>query len=212
MAGFALCTLFRIFEGRHMLRKLVIPLILCSLNTLHAQEATIGNFQAIAQDDYVVLSWTTDSGYTCATLTVSHSTDSINFQQIYLYPGVCGSYQEAQNYTYIHSSPVPDRINYYRLTPSTFNQQLNTQVFFKGETTYNVYPNPVSGSAILYLDNSPVDYKITITDLRGQICYNSQGTSDKILFDATSWKNGKYIYQLQIGYQSYTGSFLVMPR
>lgn len=54
-------------------------------------------------------------GNPCKGIRVHQSTDGINFQDIYEFPGICGSPSADESYYYTDESPGKNKLNFYRL-------------------------------------------------------------------------------------------------
>lgn len=83
--------------------------------TVSSYSQILSNFTVQNYETGVYVEWTIDSGYTCTGLTLQHSNDSINFRDIYEYPGVCGSISSPETYSFVHTSPIDYKANFYRL-------------------------------------------------------------------------------------------------
>lgn len=83
---------------------------------LSAQEGRLADFSAIQLNrSNVQISWTMKAGVSCQSPEVQRSTDSLNFNSIYRYPGVCGGGDEQETYRWIDSRAILNAKSYYRL-------------------------------------------------------------------------------------------------
>lgn len=180
---------------------LILPVI--------GQDIGIRNFNATSYDHYVLVSWSTDSGYTCSNLVLRHSGDSIVFNEIFNVPGVCGSLQEAKSYTYIHSSPLPDQVNYYQLNYTGNTKGYFTSTFFRKNEMYLVFPNPVYNHSSIFLSNFPIEYTFEVLDLSGNKIKIINGYHTHIFIESTWFQSGIYIFQLRFEDRIFSGKFII---
>lgn len=180
-----------------MMRYVLFIISLLSLH-LFAQEANIKDFRVYHENNYVVVSWTTDSGYICADVSVLHSTNNEDFEQVYNIPGICGSFIEEQTYTYIHSGAEKEKWNYYKLSSTESNIDLDTAIFCKSSTEYFATPNPATTETVIYLNNNFVNYQIEIYDVSGKLVYKSSGVDQFIKLNLQSFLSGTYYFSIQV--------------
>jgi hypothetical protein len=94
-------------------------LLICSIGlafALYAQEGRLANFTVSQLDrSNVQISWTMKAGVSCQSPEVQRSSDSLKFNSIYRYPGVCGGGNEQETYSWIDSRAIKGKKSYYRL-------------------------------------------------------------------------------------------------
>src|SRR5574337_420258 len=108
-----------ISQDHRTMRNLSLILILLSLAGYVNGQNTGGNptlvsFTAQRVGDEVKIDWTIRIGFSCTSVYVMHSIDSISFTPIYQYPGICGASTQDQGYSFTHSVPSPGK-NYYKM-------------------------------------------------------------------------------------------------
>lgn len=93
----------------------------------------------------VLVEFTIAKGPTCAGYIIYHSADSINFYPIYTYANICGDINNDQHITLLHSSPILNSNNFYRVE-LTATETSPIRKIFVGEAKIKgsvyAYPNP----------------------------------------------------------------------
>jgi len=72
------------------------------------------NFTAERVNDAVNIQWTIRNGFSCTSVYVMHSTDSVNFHPIHEFPGICGAAGQDESYSFLHTNHSPGS-NYYKM-------------------------------------------------------------------------------------------------
>lgn len=127
------------------MRALIIVLLLLT-TTLKAQ-FTIESFTGIQTDrSNVLLNWVVSPGNTCADLELQMSADSINYNTVYVYPGICGDATYSQAYQFNHVNDSCTGKRYYRLVSVSGGTFASVTVDFicYGKTGVNVRYNSAS--------------------------------------------------------------------
>lgn len=126
-----------------------IVIVLFFVLTCHFLSAQIIGSRILSFDGYVAnstvgLRFTVSKGQACTGYNLWHSTDSINFSPIYQYAGICGSTSKDEQFSYTHSNPAPNQINYYQveLIPSDKSNILRLFVGNTPKVTVLPFPNP----------------------------------------------------------------------
>ena len=128
-------------------------------------------FNADALDSSVKLEWRVQQGAECYDITVQRSLDSVNFEDIHLFAGACGSWEEEKYYSFTDENPAPNRINYYRLESRSSNRTEILKVnhkFIPDEKRYVLYPQPAGEQCSILIENR----RFTAVNLK---LYNLQG-------------------------------------
>lgn len=148
-----------------MLRLFIIACVLSS-SVAYGQ---IQSFNAIPSGKNIILQWVVDAYQSCDEVVVQHSTDSINFNDIYAYPGVCGGTSTAETYQYKHSSPSIGT-NYYRLYLGRYGYSYVISVPITGNPAgLQIAPNPFNESARIKVINEGLAYDVIILDMKGNV-------------------------------------------
>ncbi|MBL7917304.1 MAG: T9SS type A sorting domain-containing protein [Bacteroidia bacterium] len=165
----------------------------------------------------VLVRFSLTPGQSCPGYEILHSLDSINFLQIYNYAGLCGNQSTEENYSFVHSGPAPNQINYYKISIPGFETSTIRSIYV-GEQALRasifLYPNPIINDNILRLKyyNFAGDY------VEGYI-YNQFGMPIKPLFlsvknqlseiDVGELNSGLYIVWLTDGNVALRSKFIV---
>ncbi len=130
--------------------------LLLSALTLSAQPDPLLEHFSISQNDgRVLLNWVTRPGSTCEGVYVMRSTDSLNYELIYHYPGICGGPNTAMSYSYLDEHPVANYRNFYRLELGRVGTTgvRAIEVVDLRDQGYQVRPHPVVATSKVYFDN-----------------------------------------------------------
>lgn len=164
--------------------------------SVSAQHVNLSNFYLIPNDKEVLMYWTIDSGPTCNGITVWHSTDSLNYEEIGNIGGVCGSSSSATPYNFTHYSPVLNSTNYYklRLGYAQFSEIKTITIKYTQPGKLYVYPNPTIDQTIIEFNNDHLDkYSVIISNNLGNVIYKAEGiTEGRVQVNTTGWNSGTY--------------------
>ena len=201
-----------------------IKLILFSFLTMLHTTASIfsqsnellDDFTAFENDGKVYLNWTVTSGSTCDGIEIFHSNDLINFTKIGDIPGICGSSSEPVSYTFIHTTPLQNSVNNYRLQLGLlgFSNTISLNLIDTKETGYSVFPNPLQETSSLYFKNPRKElFIIRIFDHSGRMVTQQSVTSDNMPLESSAYKPGTYFFTFESENKiRLTGKFLVLSQ
>lgn len=189
-----------------MSRKAVIGLFM--LVVLHSLAAAqphpiLDDFTAFRDGNTVLLKWTITSGSTCNGIRIYRAEDTINYIQVGDIAGVCGSSTSPVPYSFTDLSPIPNKINYYRLELGTqgFSKFVAIEFIVLGNEGYLIRPQPVTDNAVIYFDNPANDsYSFKLYDEKGVLVKTIENiTTDTILFNRVGLNSGTYLFTIQTG-------------
>ncbi|MCW3076899.1 MAG: hypothetical protein JWO32_1508 [Bacteroidetes bacterium] len=177
----------------------------------------IQNFYGIVSGTSVGLRFTITKGPQCSGYTIFHSIDSVNFIQIYDYPGICGDVSVNQDISYTHTSPTLNQTNYYKveLVPYEVSPILRVYVADQPKKQMLVFPNPVSNSYdVLGVKIFNVSNTRVIGFLYNQFGkplreYDLVTTLDMTAINVYDLANGLYVLWLTDGNQAFASKFVV---
>ncbi|MCE3227581.1 MAG: hypothetical protein K0S32_2132 [Bacteroidetes bacterium] len=196
--------------------KKILILFFCAL-AITALPQRIQNFNVFSAGQSVGIRFTVTKGPQCNGYTIYHSLDSVNFNQIYNYPGICGDMNSNQDYTYTHTTPALNQPNFYKidLFPIEVSEIKRIHVGENQLPSILVYPNPVVG--VYDILNLKV-FNVNNANLVGAI-YNQFGKPVKYIdvFTqgdlATSYisefGNGLYTVWLSDGNNVFAAKFII---
>lgn len=189
--------------------------ILFSINII-AQR--ISNYKVLLAGSGVLVKFTITKGTSCSGYIIKHSKDSVNFTDVFNYPGVCGDTARDESISYLHSTPQFNTNNYYKIELVPVENSVAKKIFVPEllNTSMSVYPSPVE----TVTDHLTVRiYNTNNTRLSGFI-YDAHGKPLKVLdvtttFDLTTisvaeLNNGVYFLRLKDGQTSYVSKFFIL--
>lgn len=193
-------------------------------NTISSRFASLTNtllpiswvsFNAVKQNQDVLLSWTTTQSASSLNYIVQHSTDNINWNDLAIVPANVGG--SNGNYRYVHENPT-DNENFYRIkqleNTGSYNYSATKMIKFTKSIQVAVYPNPASEKlTISSSEKNTADNRISITDLMGRKVHEQSFLkgSKLLTLNVANWSKG--IYYLSIrndeGIQVFTKKVLI---
>jgi hypothetical protein len=94
----------------------------------------------------VLVRFTILQGIACPGYEILHSADSISFIPIYSYSGICGNQTVDETYDYLHTGPITNALNYYRVSIPGYETSPTYRIYVgedSGNPSILVYPNPL---------------------------------------------------------------------
>lgn len=185
---------------KRIFKNILLIQLLGSFVSLKAQHVNLSNFYLIPNNKEVLMYWTIDSGPTCNGITVWHSSDSINYEEIGNIGGVCGSSSAATPYNFTDKSPLLNSVNYYklRLGYTQFTEVKTITIKYTEPGKLYVYPNPSINQAKIEFNNDRnKQFSLTVTNSIGNVIYKKEDVIESEIFlDTSSWNNGSYYITL----------------
>lgn len=168
--------------------------------SVKAQHVNLSNFYLIPNNKEVLMYWTIDSGPTCNGITIWHSSDSINYEEIGNIGGVCGSSSSAIPYNFTDKSPLLNSVNYYKLRfgYAQFTEVKTITIKYTELGKLYIYPNPsINQTKIEFNNDRNKQFSLTVTNSIGNVVYKKEGIIESEIFlDTSSWNNGSYYITL----------------
>ena len=158
----------------------------------------ISNFNLSTSGGFVRVDFGISKGLDCYGYKVWHSIDSTFFSVVEDYPGLCSSNQEDMSYSFHHSSPAANRLNFYKVELSNVENSPIQRIFVPadGATALRVYPNPAQ------LGDTKVQLRTSSTEngqLEGYLCDVSGHILQRLLLNCFSYTCELPINQLKAG-------------
>lgn len=159
------------------------------------------SFDAKCNSGKVNLTWATASQKNNNYFTVERTTDGINYKPVGVITGA-GNSSKTNYYAFVDEEPS-ERTSYYRLKQTDFNGQtehLNlVAVNCRDVKEFAISPNP--GSGIFIIDGAEQNSEVIITDVLGQIVFQTKVAgektgSDSYQIDLSNKLNGIYFIQM----------------
>ncbi len=188
-----------------------IKLLLLFVLSFHfgfAQQDSIFSFFNVQQENNkVVIFITINGGIQCSGLQVQRSTDSINFIQLYEFPGICGSPGADESYVWVDDSPIKNVVNYYRLEVGNLGIVSDHKSvffqYFEGDKLL-ITPNPCEDCTVRFPNDKREKVRIQLFSLDGKFLLEEVTTNNfyslknfdlqgSIFFVSIFYENGKKI-------------------
>lgn len=180
---------------------------------LKAQEHVIIDFfNGKIFDDQILLSWNIIGGNNCNGITIYHSADNENYQEIGSIPGICGAIVDAEPYSFLHVDPVPNTLNYYKLKLGSqgFTTPLELMFYKTGDKGFTFFPNPSTEYFNIYVSGLNQDPRVEVFDSSGKKMISQNVTSGILVkIDTFKLTKGVYIIRLLDGNDIVSSSQLV---
>lgn len=188
-----------------------ILLVVFSFN-LSAQ-TVVESFSVTQVDSTAQVSWTIGPGNTCSDLMIQYSTDSVSFNTIYEYPGICGNTNSSQSYTWVHLNPKCGTRSFYRVASLTEGTLSSTHADFVcfGETGVVATYNQLTGNIVIAANiPSGEVWNFTLYDLYGHRILASELAEYSTTVLWNPQHSGIYIYEVTDGQgESRNGHLLI---
>ena len=188
-----------------------LKLLLLSVLSFHfgfAQQDSIFSFFNVQQEsNKVVVFLTINGGIQCSGLQVQRSTDSINYNLVHEFPGICGSPGADESYFWVDDSPIKNEINYYRLEVGNLGIVSDHKSvffqFFEGDKLL-ITPNPCEECTVRFPNDQREKVRIQLSSIDGKFLMEEETTNNfyslkdfdlqgAIFFLSIFYENGKQI-------------------
>lgn len=169
------------------------------LNTLNSYaQSRVQNLSATHYKQNILISFIITSGNDCTGYQIQRSIDSLNFDLLYDYSGICGNQPQAQSISFTDEVPVKNAINYYRvlIPPSDYSRITSVVYTDISEKGYLLYSNPVVQKLSLLSISEKT--KLTIYNQTG--CLVKEYSPDEnglYIEDLSTLPNGLFYFIIQ---------------
>jgi len=198
-----------------MTLKRILLFLLISTNglLLNAQDhAIIDFFNGKIFNDQILLSWNIIGGNNCNGITIYHSTDNVDYQEVGSIPGICGAIIDAEPYSFLHINPAPNTLNYYKLKLGSqgYTTPLELMFFKTGDKGFTFYPNPVKEYFNIYISETNQNPRVEVFDTSGKKYISRNVVSGLLVqIETTKLISGMYIIRVSDGNDIVSSSQLV---
>ncbi len=162
----------------------------------------ISFFNGSIFNDLILLNWNIIGGNTCNGIIILHSADNINYVEVGSIAGICGEVSDSEPYSFLHTDPVPNQFNYYKLNlgGQGFTTPLEVLFYKTGEDGFTIYPNPSTEYFNLYVSAVYQDASIEVFDSNGKIILiQSVPSGELIQIFTQDWSGGNYVIRIKDG-------------
>ncbi len=173
----------------------------------------LANFSGNSYKNSALLQWTTKIGFSCSDIKIEHSLDSLKFESIYTWPGICGATSQEIDYTYQVPSLATGIYHYFKLNMGFYGTSSFIKVFVPlAVKTALVVPNPATfESKIVYNLESGESAKIEIYNSHGDTVFSMMETfENNIELKNLGLPNGLYCYKIITNSKIFSGKFIYL--
>jgi hypothetical protein len=119
----------------------------------------LSNYSVSEDRGSVLVTWTTNEGFTCEDINVKFGTDSNDLVSVYTYPGICGSTEKEEKYSYLFHDVVYNQPNYFSIDLGSFGESPSIAITLISVNGLNpkVYPNPASPLSTIIFENPDLE-------------------------------------------------------
>ena len=171
------------------------------------------SFELNRYQNEILVTWEIASGNLCSGLKVEHAIDTTNFSSIYDYPGICGSSTANERYSFSHTNPVANKINYYRINLNINGNSEILGVFFVKfeENGYSLFPMPIESTSKIYFSNDNNEsFDFLVSNSSGSVVLDQKGLkANEIALGKLVLPIGVYHFNILIGKRKIEGKFVV---
>ena len=182
----------------NLLLKILFLASFCLIFSTSNSQTRIQELSAVQYNQNVIISYLISAGNSCAGYQILRSNDSLNFELIYDYAGICGESTKSQNITFTDESPQKNSKNYYKvlIQPSDFSNVISVFYTDLAEKGYLLIQNPITSNLSLLSDlNSGI---LKIYDQTGKLTLSLSPNEQGLYHEDISWLgNGIYYFILE---------------
>jgi hypothetical protein len=192
-------------------------LVIFSIIAFASVAQRINDFNLFFAGNGITVKFTISKGTLCNGYNILHSLDSINFNTIYNFPGVCGNTSNDESISYFHASPEVNKNNYYKieLIPIEVSVIKKIFVFAASDLEAVLYPNPQTGNSDLLdlriFNAGTIQLKGFIYDQHGSSIQELNLTTsfDLAKINVSNLKNGVYFIRLTGAEKKYSFKLII---
>jgi hypothetical protein len=166
-----------------MMRSILVLLFLNYCLVVNGQNTggnpTLVNFTAQRAGNNVRVDWTIRLGFSCTSVYVMYSTDSINYVPIFQYPGICGATTQDESYTFTHTTPSSGN-NYYKMNLGNFGVSGIIPVFMVmyGNDGLSITTSAENKHEVYFNNPANTSFTVELFSLDGKLKYRREGIED----------------------------------
>lgn len=178
--------------------KYLFLVVSVSMESYCIAQSNLSEFKAFEAKGKVYLSWEMTIGNTCNGIKIFHAIDSIQFEHIGEISGTCGSKVENVRYTFEHSDPKLNRINYYKLELGSlgFSDIISIELF-DYKNGYQIRPHPVDKLTKIYFKNDRKLHSLKLYNLQGTLINFLETYEERFEFSTANLPTGIYLFIIE---------------
>lgn len=180
-----------------VVRSLITSLCVLLSGWVGAQNAVLTEFTADQVGEKVLIAFTFSKGNTCNDTQIQRANHSMQFQTIGSIPGVCGSNDKEESYSFVDSFPLYGETNFYRIWLSTLgvSDTIALDVKPASDNGIIVFPNPATDLVGIAFPEIP-DAIIQVHDRLGRAVFSQAAVGRNLEVSLGSWQAGSYFVSL----------------
>ena len=179
------------------MRSLITSLwVLLSIG-LCAQNAVLTEFTADQVGEKVLIAFTFSKGNTCNDTQIQRANSLLQFSTIGTIPGICGSNDKEESYTFVDSFPMHGETNFYRISLSTLGLSDTIWLDVKpaSDNGIIVFPNPATETVGIAFPEIP-GAVLYVYDRLGRVIYSENADARNATINVSRWQTGSYFVSL----------------
>ncbi|MDQ3192990.1 MAG: T9SS type A sorting domain-containing protein [Bacteroidota bacterium] len=187
---------------------LIFFLVPCLANAQSSE--ALAKFHVSENENSFLISWTIKAGFSCSDVMVEHSSDGINYNPVYRYPGVCGIIGSDETYSFIHKAPM-NGANYYKmdLGYSGNSEPLSVNFVDTRINGFVIYPMPIQDHSKIAFTSGFLAFSLMIINHSGMVVYREDNIrGSEFPLGKLGLEKGIYHFTLKNGNVSYSGTFI----
>jgi Secretion system C-terminal sorting domain len=197
------------------MHKVFVLIFIFFLKTGYSQR--IIDFNLYPANNSVTVKFKVAKGNSCNQYYVLHSLDSLYFNRIYDFAGICGDASSDIQNSWTHTNPALNQTNYYKIDLPPFETSGIRRIYVVAQQTVTIkaYPNPVgSNENLVSLKVDNLGNVKLVGFLYNQFGkpirqFNVVSYSDITKVDVGDLHNGLYIIWLTDGEKPYAAKILI---
>jgi len=182
----------------NFVNKIIVFSFLIVISRYSLAQSRIQELAATQYKQSVILNFIITPGNACSGYKIEHSIDSLNFELLYDFSGICGELTKSQSISYSHETPLKNKRNYYRvLIPPADYSMISSLVFIDiSEKGYILYNNPINQNLLLL--SSYTNSKLKIYNQFGELVRKFSPNENGLYYeDITALQSGILYFEIE---------------
>lgn len=182
----------------NFVNKIIVFSFLIVISRYSLAQSRIQELAATQYKQSVILNFIITPGNACSGYKIEHSIDSLNFELLYDFSGICGELTKSQSISYSHETPLKNKRNYYRvLIPPADYSTISSLVFIDiSEKGYILYNNPINQNLLLL--SSYTNSKLKIYNQFGELVRKFSPNENGLYYeDITALQSGILYFEIE---------------
>lgn len=176
-------------------------LLLPWLGWAQSPHPILESFEANKQPNGILLRWVIAGGNQCNGTKAFRSADGVKFDLVNHIPGICGSTDNNEAYSYFDSVPHPNSYNHYKLEMGFQGFTDVVTVFFEdfGNADHVVLNDTEAGTyRILFSNDSRAEVVLRLFDLSGREVTTLHTRNSDLSLPNSGRISGLHVYRIEL--------------